>query len=582
MARIDGTVGNDVLIGTAGNDEIFGLEGSDQIEGLDGDDLLDGGAGNDTIIDGAGSDTVYGREGSDDIIASPGAGNDVYDGGTGAAGEIDFVLYTGALAGMIVDLSLSADQARSRQAGDASGTGIDQLLNIEGVSGSEFADILIGNAANNALIGRAGADQLTGGDGDDLLNGGDGDDILDGGSGNDRASYASASGGVTVSLLRSGAQNTGQGTDTLSGIENLTGGRYGDILTGSDANNSLSGGAGDDRLFGRGGDDELIPGLGIDRMYGGTGNDTYYVSDRTHYAYEYVGEGTDLVFASVNHTLRANVENLILTGNDNLYGRGNALANVMEGNGGNNKLYGLEGDDTLYGGGGSDILDGGVGVDRLFGGTGDDTYTITDAQDYTFEKADEGTDRVFVSFTYSLRAHVENLYLTGTADIRGTGNDLENLLVGNAGFNVLSGLDGNDRLLGGGGDDYLSGGEGADTLDGGAGRDRFLGGIGSDTFLFRDGDFAGSLGLADRIIDFSRLEGDRIHLAAVDADVSAAGDQAFTFINTNAFTGVSGELRYEQISGNTYLQGDTNGDGVADIWVRLDGLQVLTASDLVL
>lgn len=486
MAIINGTTGNDKLAGTAGNDEIFGLEGNDTIEGLDGNDLLDGGAGNDTIVDGAGSDTVYGREGDDDIVASPGTGSDVYDGGTGAATDIDFVLYTNALAGVVVDLGLASDQARSSGSSDAAGIGVDQLRNIEGVSGSDFADTLSGNGANNALIGRDGGDSLKGGGGDDLLNGGNGDDQLDGGLGTDRASYASAGGGVRVSLAITAAQDTGQGADTLVGIEDLTGSRFGDTLTGADTANSLSGGDGDDRLYGMGGDDQLNPGLGIDRMYGGDGNDTFYVRDVTDYTYENANEGTDLVFASVNYTLRANFEDLTLSGNSDLTGRGNVLANVITGSGGNNRLYGLDGDDTLYGGKGDDTLDGGVGLDRLFGGEGNDTYLINDSSDFTFERADEGFDRVYASLSYALRAHVEDLSLTGTADINGTGNDLSNKIVGNVGGNRLYGLDGDDRLYGLDGDDRLLGGLGNDRLDGGLGVDRMYGGTGNDTYIVTD------------------------------------------------------------------------------------------------
>ena len=101
-------------------------------------------------------------------------------------------------------------------------------------------------------------------------------------------------------------------------------------------------------------------------------------------------------------------------------------------------------------------------------------------------------------------------------------------------------------------------------------------------FVFRSGDFGGINSLADRIHDFSHAEGDRISLELVDADTTQSGDQAFTFRGTGAFTGDAGELRFEQISGNTYVQGDLDGDGVADFWIRLDGLHTLTSSDFLL
>lgn len=583
MGTITGTGKDDILTGTTGNDEIFGLNGNDIIDGLDGDDLLNGGAGNDTITDGAGSDTVLGRDGSDSIFASPGAGSDTYDGGNGAAGEVDIVFYNFALAGVVVDLSLSADQARSSGTVDAAGIGIDQLISIEGVSGSDFNDVLTGNAGDNTLIGRKGSDELRGGAGNDFLNGGDDADLLDGESGTDRATYAGAGQAVRVSLAITGAQNTGQGLDTLVSIEDLTGSRFADVLTGSDGNNSLIGGDGDDRLFGGLGNDTLNGGLSLDRMYGGEGDDVYIVRDSTDYAYENVGEGTDSVQSSVTHTLRANVENLTLTGSTAINGTGNDLNNVITGNNGANNLSGLAGDDRLIGGLGNDRLTGGLGVDRMYGGEGDDFYYVSDTTDYAYENLNEGTDRVYSSINHTIRANIEYLFLTGTDAINGRGNDLDNLIVGNDAANSINGLLGNDKLFGRGGDDVLNGAEGDDYLEGGAGRDRHYGGTGADSFVFRDGDFASAVPAgADQIHDFSSAEGDRIVLDAVDADTLTTGDQAFAFIGTNGFSNVAGELRYEQDGTNTYLSGDTNGDGIADFVIRLDGLHTLSATDLVL
>lgn len=583
MAIITGTGKDDSLVGTTGADEIYGLGGDDVIDGLDGDDLLNGGAGNDTITDGAGSDTVLGRDGSDSIFASPGAGSDTYDGGNGAANEIDIVFYNLALAGVVVDLSLAADQARSAGTVDAAGIGIDQLIKVEGVGGSDFDDILTGNGGANTLIGRKGQDELRGAAGDDFLNGGEGDDLLDGGAGTDRASYAGADRGVVVNLALNRAQDTGEGIDTLVAIEDLTGSKYDDKLLGNDLDNSLIGGDGDDRLFGYLGNDTLNGGVGVDRLYGGLGNDTYVVRDATDYTYELAGEGADLVQSSISHRLRDHVENLQLTGSTAINGTGNALANVITGNNGANSLFGLDGDDRLIGGLGNDKLTGGLGLDRMYGGLGDDYYYVSDATDYAYELAGEGTDRVYASITHALRDNIEFLFLTGTAAINGRGNDLGNQLTGNDAANSLTGLLGDDRLFGRGGDDRLDGGDGNDVLEGGTGSDRQVGGLGADDFVFRDGDFASAVPAgADQILDFSQADGDQIWLNAVDADALTAGDQAFAFIGNNSFSNVAGELRYEEISGNTYLSGDTNGDGVADFTVRLDGVIALAAADLVL
>jgi len=86
---------------------------------------------------------------------------------------------------------------------------------------------------------------------------------------------------------------------------------------------------------------------------------------------------------------------------------------------------------------------------------------------------------------------------------------------------------------------------------------------------------------ADEITDFTHGE-DHIRLNYVDANSLLTGDQAFAFMGTSAFDGHAGELRYEQISGNTYVEGDTNGDGIADFVIRVDGLHTLTSGDFAL
>jgi Ca2+-binding RTX toxin-like protein len=119
----------------------------------------------------------------------------------------------------------------------------------------------------------------------------------------------------------------------------------------------------------------------------------------------------------------------------------------------------------LVGNSANNVLNGGTGVDTMVGGAGDDTYVVDNTGDVITENANEGVDLVQSSVTYTLGANVENLTLTGTVAINGTGNTLDNVLTGNSGVNVLTG------------------GAGNDTLDGGAGADRMLGGIGNDTYV---------------------------------------------------------------------------------------------------
>jgi Ca2+-binding RTX toxin-like protein len=153
--------------------------------------------------------------------------------------------------------------------------------------------------------------------------------------------------------------------------------------------------------------------------------------------------------------------------------------------------------------------------------------------------------------------------------------------MGGGGIDALSGETGNDVLTGGDGEDSLAGGSGRDLLVGGAGKDLLSGGLDADFFRFAGGDCGPSRALADRILDFSHAERDRIDLSRIDANLLLAGDQHFTFIGGAKFTG-AGQLHAVQAKGNTYLEGDINGDGTADLVIRLDGLHDLVAGDFVL
>jgi len=311
-----------------------------------------------------------------------------------------------------------------------------------------------------------------------------GNDILTGTSfANDTVTYASASAAVSVSLDIATQQNTlGAGLDTLTGIEHLIGSNFNDTLTGSGADNVLKGGAGNDVLRGLSGADILI---------GGLGNDSHFVDNAGDVVIEYLNEGTDLVSSRVTYTLPNHVENLTLTSALAIDGTGNDLNNVIIGNAAINQLSGGDGNDTLNGGSSNDTLNGGdgadvliggsgndilmgkLGADSLIGGSGDDHYFVDNVSDVITENLNEGMDDVNSRVTYTLPGNVENLTLTSSLAINGTGNELANKITGNAANNLLVGEEGNDVLNGGAGNDKLNGGKGNNLLTGGEGADIF-------------------------------------------------------------------------------------------------------------
>lgn len=159
---------------------------------------------------------------------------------------------------------------------------------------------------------------------------------------------------------------------------------------------------------------------------------------------------------------------------------GSAQGEVLIGLRADSVIYAAAGDDTLYGQGGDDTFHGGSGADRMIGGAGDDTYHVDYVRDTVVESYNEGYDQVHASVTFELRDHgqnIEDLFLTGTANINGVGNGKANTIQGNAGNNILNGLWGNDTLIGGAGDDTFQDDRGAD---------RMIGGLGDDTYHVDD------------------------------------------------------------------------------------------------
>lgn len=338
----------------------------------------------------------------------------------------------------------------------------------------------------------------------------------------------------------------------------------------------LFGGAGNDSLSSAAGSFDgqvlLDGGSGVDTLVGGEGRDIFAVDNRRDviketYVPEFDNEPNprDEVRSSTNWMLANRLEDLTLTGQASI-GVGNAAANRLTGNKAANVLNAKEGRDTL---------DGGSGADRMIGGSGNDTYYVDHEKDAVAEAAKGGSDRVVASASWRMLANVENLTLNGTA-ARAVGNASGNQISGNAIANTLLGMGGHDSLGGGAGDDSLDGGRGIDRLNGGAGKDWLDGGGETDTFAFsRVSDSAAGEG-RDRIAGF-RAD-DRIDLAAIDARTVTLGNQAFSFVGDAEFSGVAGQLRFA----GERLQGDVNGDRVADFEVRLIGVASIEAENLIL
>ncbi len=313
---------------------------------------------------------------------------------------------------------------------------IDSFSGIENLIGSVYNDNLKGNSSANVIEGRLG------------------DDLIDGGEGSDTASYVAALGSIIANLTTGVA--TGEGTDTLLNIENLTGSGFNDQLTGNSAKNSLDGGADNDTLSGLGDADRLVGGLGDDLLIGGKGNDDLIGGEGIDTAsYTDATSGVTVVIQSGAASggdgadLLDGIENLIGSAFDDAL-NGYLGANRLDGGQGNDTMNGFGGDDVLLGGQGDDALTGGAGNDQIDGGEGNDTADYATASG---------------AVTASLLAGSSS-GAAGVDAIVGIEN-----LAGSVFDDVLAGDGGNNRLAGAAGDDVLTGGVGNDTLIGGDGID---------------------------------------------------------------------------------------------------------------
>lgn len=482
-----GTDGSDVLVGYSGNDQLYGAGGADELFGNAGDDQLDGGSGSDAMSGGRGNDVYVVDDALDLAVEEVDAGTDTVQAAT-----------TYALAENLENLVLTGTAAL-----DGTGNGL--------------VNVLSGNAGSNVLDGGQGADSMAGGGGNDTYIVDDSNDFV--------------------------SELAGEGSDTVvssvdfqlgDNLENLTlassafwggGNSLANVITGNADDNYLVGDAGADALIGGAGNDQLDGGTGDDSMVGGLGDDLYDVDSNGDVVTEFADEGDDGIAATISYVLGENIERLNLFGASAVNGTGNALEN------------------SLYGSEFANRLDGGSGADYLYGAGGDDTYIVDDAGDQVVELAGAGVDYVESSIAFTLGSNVENLILSGTANVEGTGNGLNNVLTGNSGDNILTGN---------GGDDRLDGGSGVDTLVGGTGNDVYF--VDSTADVVTEATSAGTDTVNSSV---SLVLGANLENLVLTGVVSISGTGNAL---SNALTGNSGDNTLNGGAGNDTMVGGAGND----------------------
>jgi Ca2+-binding RTX toxin-like protein len=553
---LDGLSGDDVLLGRAGNDTLRGNGGIDTVSyigaiaavvvnlatgvatGGDGADTISGvenisgSVHDDTFTGDVNANWIWGNAGNDLLIG--GLGADTLDGGantdtadySAAASRVSVYLYIGTATG---------------------GDGSDTLISIENANGSAFDDALYGDINANVLDGKGGNDVLVGYGGNDTFRGG---------GGTDEVNFFSSAAAVVASLLT--GTGTGGGNVTFNSIENLVGsGFFGDTLTGSSGvnvlkgsggNDTLSGLAGNDTLDGGSGDDILIGGLGVDTLDGGFDG----TNDRASYvnatAFVTVNLATGVVTGADGADILLNIDGVIGSAYDDTI-TGDANANVLEGLGGFDIINGGDGADTLLGGTSGDWLRGNEGNDILDGQAG--------STDQTGHYDDPGAVFVDLLAGFAIDGWGDTDTLISIEWISGA-SVYGSTLLGDNGANFIEAWYAQDVITGRGG---------ADIMQGGGWSDRFVYLATTDAPL------------GETITDFVSGSGDLIDLSAIDTNAALAGDQAFVFIGTAAFTiGGGAQVRFS----GTSVEADVDGNGVAEMLIAMTGVTAMAAADFVL
>ena len=585
--------GNDTINGDAGDDTIYAGAGNDTIDGTDGAnftgeiDILSGGTGNDRFILGTATNAYYDdgdvlTNGSDDYanIIDFNSGDIIQLQGTSSNYLLTVV---GADTQILIDKpGTEPDEligiVRNQNTLSLTSTSFNYIASVTlpnitlAVSPSSVAEdgatnlvytftrtgatttaltvnYTVGSSATfNIDYTQTGAASFTETAGTITFAAGSSTAILT----IDPTADSNIESDETIALtLVSGTSYTIATTNAIAGTITNDDSNPGNIITGTDANENFTATIQQDIIDAQGGDDTITSTWANlqqnDSVTGGFGTDTLIITGGTvndTLSFDFSSNQFDL--SGITATI-ADVENFDFS----------TFAGTVSffGTTGDNAIKSGSGNDDLSGGDGNDTLDGGTGADNLIGGNGNDTFIVDNASDIIVEYFNQGIDTVQSALAYTLKANVENLTLTGTTAINGTGNSLNNTIIGNTGNNILTGLGGNDILTGG---------------------------TGADIFGFN----AANEGL-DNIADFKVAESDIIQVSAAGfgGGLIVGALATSQFISGAGITSANNSSQrfvYNTTNGALFYDADGNGLGSNAVQIAtLTGLPAITASNIV-
>lgn len=632
---LNGSVDGDLLAGSDGDDLLQGKEGDDALFGGRGDDTLFGGGGDDRLHGGLGNDVLNGRGGFDMVdLSATSFGeaaslSETYVEDFAGNWAVDLGAGTAVLSGTDAAANFTLLNIEAARGGDLADT----------ITGNDGKNLISGEGGDDVIDGAGGDDVLSGGDGDDMIIGGTGDDQISG-NGGENTIYGGAGKDIII-----GAQidDTVEMVYFNRPEENIRTGRLElpdadvmpmdaltiEMMIKADPLDEIGQPSATLVSYAVPGNDNEF--LVIAENNAGLSNQITIAVDRVYFKTGYQVDGT--LFDGTEHRFAVTMD--AATGSLGLFVDGEEVWSIT----GDSTVRAIETGGHLVFGGEQDGYNTGYNPDQAFiGAMGDIRLydTALDADDIANSPFGAITDASTPGLVANWQASPDTIYTMadtqggsavtleggsrqGQSSTRGDevyGEDGADEIHGGAGGDYLDGGNHADLIFGDDGDDDLVGGNGKDTLDGGAGRDLLDGGangdvifggdgndeiyggagndtitggqgvefifgdIGRDTFVYTDASESTATS-QDYIHDF--IAGtDIIDLSAMDADTTTAGDDAFVFVGYDGFSGVAGELALTPDSGLAILEGDQDGDGVADFGVYLGTLSAWTADDFIL